>query len=598
MGARLNAGFGQLRVLADVLRLSCATFRPLRPLATELFRAQTELNHRVVDVLEDAVWSLEPAFIEQRLGALAARPPDVLDVRGGARGHVVVSLKRAGLRALEPIVGHAMQRLAGLNRQVIDALEERRPLPSLAAYRRSYVGKRWLGLEAWFEAQAEFFEAVARFIDERGEALTSHAAAYLRYSREHQPRPPVATTAKVQVLTDGNTIDPTADVVFVLPQGETLAAGAIDRVGEVFTTQPGVQLCYGDTFFESLGFPSLKPGWSPEYQASAGYIGGCFAMRTSLALRLGPRLSPAMVGELREAQVVRIAWVLSSRDAPQDIQAHPVVLRGSPVVSIIVPFKDRVELLRGLWRSLERYDPGLSFELILVSNQSEEAGTLEFLEQLRDPRVSWFRWDEPFNWSAINNAAAARATGELLLFLNNDVEATHPGWLRALAGYAMLPEVGVVGARLHYEDGSVQHAGVVIGLRGLAGHVFARWRPDFGLTPFGTPAPVRNWSAVTGACQLIRRALFHELGGFDESFRVSGGDIELCLRARARGLRVVCVGHAVLLHFESASRRSLPVPSDDVRREAAAYAALIATGDPYYHPALSLEAGHGGIDPG
>jgi GT2 family glycosyltransferase len=311
-------------------------------------------------------------------------------------------------------------------------------------------------------------------------------------------------------------------------------------------------------------------------------------MRKGLARESGFSLTAK---SLREAEVIRIPSVLSHRARPAEHPLRPVrrAVTGEPRVTIIVPFKDKPHLLRGLWESLLRHDAGLPWDLVLVSNNSVEAETFTFLEQLRDRRVSWFEWNQPYNWSAINNAAAASAQTELLLFMNNDMAVISDGWLRELAGFALDPEIGIVGARLRYEDDSLQHAGVVIGLHGLAGHIFARWRPEYGPTPFGPPDATRNWSAVTGACQMIRRDLFERLGGFDEQRVVSGGDVELCLRVRQRGLRVVCVGHVELYHFESSTRRDDPVSAEDVRLERAAYRAQFPDGDPYFHPALALE---------
>ncbi len=611
--------FGRLRALADVLRLSSSTSAALRPFAVELFRTQTEFNHRLVDVLEDAVWTR--GRIEQRLGPRVNAASQVVNARGGIRGQLVVWTKRAGLAGLKLALGQALRAMEQTNRAYLSILEGSPFIPRAVEGRASRVSsflkaiatKRWLGLEAWFEAQATFYEAVEQFRADMGDALTDFSAALARFPEapaSAEPGPQVT----VQVVTDDALLNPQADVVFRVPAGEALADGAVDHVAAIFAAQPELQLCYGDTFFDDTKLAALKPGWSPEYLLSTNYIGGCYAMRTALAIRLGldatAPLRWLLESEPDENQVARIPRVLSHRPAPDSsgatreralVSAHPGGARlspnGSPKVTIVVPFKDKAPLLRGLWESMQRFDPGLPFELLLVSNQSEQPETFAFLRELNDPRVSWFAWDEPFNWSKINNAAAKRATGELLLFLNNDIELTHAGWLRDLAGYALHPKIGVAGARLLYPDGSIQHAGVVIGLRALAGHVFARWRPEYGPTPFGMPDATRNWSAVTGACLMIRRALFEELGGFDEGIRISGGDIELCLRVRARELRVVCVGHVVLTHFESVTRRNDGVPEEDLRRERLAYAALLERGDPYYHPRLSTEVGHGGPGP-
>lgn len=572
------SSFGRLRACADVLRLAAATPAPLRPFAVELFRGQTELNHRVVDVLEDALW-LWPlpdraARIEARLGPYVTPEGAVVNARGGLAGQLIVWSKQLGLAGLEVALADARRAMTQANRGLVDALKAQAPF---AAGRLPAPA-----FEPWFAAQSEFYAEVGGFLAGYGRAVLDPVEAIARFAP-----PPGGGEARDEKL---RLVPISPGVTVRLPAGETLLPHARDAFAAAFAANPELALCYGDTHFTGSGRVAFKPGWSPEYLGCTDYVGGCFAVRDRDAA-----LPARHWVSLTERQVARIPQVLSSREAPVPDEAAPARPRpeGAPRVTLVVPFKDKVELLAGLWASLQRFDPGLPFELLLVSNQSTQRATFEFLEGLRDPRVSWFEWDLPFNWSAINNAAARRAKGDLLVFLNNDVEATHDGWLRDLAGYAAQPAIGVAGARLLYRDGSLQHGGVVIGLKGLAGHVFARWRPEYGPTAFGAPDATRNWSAVTGACQMIRRALFEELGGFDEGMQVSGGDVELCLRVRARGLRVVCVGHVALLHFESATRRRDPVPEEDLRRERQAYGALREGGDPHYHPRLSLEVGHG-----
>jgi GT2 family glycosyltransferase len=158
-----------------------------------------------------------------------------------------------------------------------------------------------------------------------------------------------------------------------------------------------------------------------------------------------------------------------------------------------------------------------------------------------------------FNWSAINNLAAASCDAEFLLFMNNDVEATTQGWLRALVELAQVPEVGVVGARLVFPNGALQHAGIVLGMGGIAGHVLAGL-PAGEHGYFAWDAIVRPYSAVTGACMMTRREVFEELGGFDEELDVAFGDVDYCMQATDAGLRVLFTPHCELIHYESVSR--------------------------------------------
>jgi GT2 family glycosyltransferase len=263
-------------------------------------------------------------------------------------------------------------------------------------------------------------------------------------------------------------------------------------------------------------------------------------------------------------------------------------VKGAPLVSLIVPTRDQGGLLRNLLESVDARSSYRRFEVVVVDNGSTEPATLRYLADLelrwrvlRDPR--------PFNWAALNNAAARKATGEFLVFLNNDVEVVAPGWLEAMLGAAQRPEVGAVGARLLYPDRTIQHAGVIVGLGGIAGHAF-KHVPWDATEPLGGPAVPRNWSAVTGACMMVRREVFGALGRFDERLGVAYNDVDFCLRARARGYLVVYTPWATLLHFESATRWRI-----DPRRNRALFRRcwrdVIRAGDPYYNPNLSLERG-------
>ena len=178
----------------------------------------------------------------------------------------------------------------------------------------------------------------------------------------------------------------------------------------------------------------------------------------------------------------------------------------------------------------------------------------------RDACARIVPFDRAFNFSAACNSGASAATGELLLFLNNDIEIIEDDWLEELVRWAQRPHVGVVGAKLLYPDRTIQHAGVVFGL-GLVGHIFARAREnESGL--FGSAESYRNYLAVTGACQMIRRDVFRQLGGFDERFRLSFSDVVLCLEAWKAGYRVVYTPYARLVHHESYTRKREDSPED------------------------------------
>jgi O-antigen biosynthesis protein len=248
-----------------------------------------------------------------------------------------------------------------------------------------------------------------------------------------------------------------------------------------------------------------------------------------------------------------------------------------------VPTRDRLDLLdRCVTSLLDRtvYD---KFRLVVVDNGSREPRTHRFFSQLRSPhRV--LRCDEDFNWSRLNNLAARNSDAPFLVFLNNDIEILDGTWLEALLEHSQRNEVGVVGAKLLYPDGRLQHAGVTLGIGGAAGHAFKGLREDDARAWLSDV--VRNCSAVTGACMMTRASVFREVGGFDEKLRVAFNDVDFCLRVREAGYRVVYTPNARLVHHESATRGTLHPREDDqlMRRR---WRALLSECDPFYNPNLS-----------
>jgi GT2 family glycosyltransferase len=259
-------------------------------------------------------------------------------------------------------------------------------------------------------------------------------------------------------------------------------------------------------------------------------------------------------------------------------------LTGRPLVSIIIPTRNQADLLRTALDSIRNRTDYGSYEIVVVDNGSTERGALSYLASLGPP-VHVHRWPHAFNYSAINNFAVGVSKGAQLLFLNNDIEIVRPDWLTALLEYAQLPGVGAVGAKLLYSDGTIQHAGVVLKRTGVAHHAF-RWAPREVLgVPRLADLP-RNCSAVTGACMLVPRKVFEEVGGFDEELRVVLNDIDLCLRIRDRGYAVIYTPHAQLYHHEGSSRGRLHPPSDD-DRFLKRWASRFARVDPFYNPNLT-----------
>ncbi len=253
-------------------------------------------------------------------------------------------------------------------------------------------------------------------------------------------------------------------------------------------------------------------------------------------------------------------------EAIQAVQPHPQLhgcfqlqwaLPKAWSCSVIIPTRDRADLLEqclaSLWRTTApARAQGLELEILVVDNGSVEPATAALLQQWQ-PRLQVLRSDEAFNWSRLNNQAAARARGDLLLLLNNDIAALKPGWLEAMAAQALRPAVGAVGALLLYPDGTIQHGGVVVGMHSGADHAYRNLQPDHRVHR-GRSQLLTGWGAVTGACLMLRRELLERIGGLDEGLPVEFNDVDLCIRLGQLGYRQVIPPEAVLVHHESQSR--------------------------------------------
>jgi GT2 family glycosyltransferase len=261
----------------------------------------------------------------------------------------------------------------------------------------------------------------------------------------------------------------------------------------------------------------------------------------------------------------------------------------APKVSILIPFRDQWAVTQRCLDSLVLKSSYLNYEIILIDNGSKDPATREGIEHfVTHHRGSLcLRSDAPFNHSALNNLAARHATGEVLLLLNNDVEIETRDWLEQMLMHVQKPEVGAVGALLLYPSRDIQHAGIILGVGGIAGHAY-RGYSERAEGYFGTIHSTINVSAVTGACLMVRKSVYDALQGLDETeFPTSFNDVDFCLRLRERGYRVVYTGHARLLHHESVSRGK---PKDEAfRRKMRARWGEQLTRDPFFSPNLSLE---------
>lgn len=419
-----------------------------------------------------------------------------------------------------------------------------------------------------------------------------------------------------------------------LRAGDRLPPWALHQYAETALAHPAAALLFGDQDrldpAGQRGQPWFKPQWNRELILAQDYVTAACALRTAEA-----RSALAALGPLAASPYALVLAAASAMDHPpvhvRQIQAHArpdddpashelrvaavrhhLAQRGCsvtagpfgtqridwplpadlPRISIIIPTRDRVGLVRTCVDSLLAKTLYPNFDVIIVDNDSVEPETAEyFAGVVAEPRIRVLPCPGPFNFSAINNAAARAAEGTYLCFLNNDTEVIDGGWLGDLLRQAARPEIGAAGAMLLYGDGTIQHAGVVIGLGGAAGHAHRHLAPD---DPgyFAQAHVQRDVSAVTAACLLVRKERFLAVGGFDETaFAVAYNDVDLCLRLQAAGWRNVYVPQARLLHHESKSRGNdlAPAQRDRYFAELAALQARWGTRgylDPQHHADL------------
>lgn len=272
---------------------------------------------------------------------------------------------------------------------------------------------------------------------------------------------------------------------------------------------------------------------------------------------------------------------------------YPV--KGEPLISIIIPNKDHVDYLDRCIQSIENVSTYKNYEIIVVENNSKLNTTFRYYEKLKEnKKVQVVTWEKGFNFSAINNYGASFAKGEYLLLLNNDMEVLSPDWLQEMLMFAQRDDVGAVGAKLYYPDDTIQHAGVILGIGGVAGHshkYYKRNEPGY----FGRLVVAQDLSAVTAACVLMKRTVYDQVGGLDEKYQVAFNDVDLCMKIREAGYLIVYTPYAELYHYESVSRGSENTPEKVARFNGEVDCFMkkwhkeLEAGDPYYNPNLSLQ---------
>ena len=366
----------------------------------------------------------------------------------------------------------------------------------------------------------------------------------------------------------------------------------------------------------------FKPDWSPELWLSVDLL-HCSAIQKDFASRAVAEGGPAGIlpGCLARAKEIRhipavlthcqaAAWendderTAHARDVAVYLELKGVSgakINGRPdgslrvqwpdpseKISIIIPNKNKFSFLQRCLQSMFLKTAHENYEVIIVDDHSTDEDVLDFYQSITQSgkEVRIVEGISPFNYSQACNLGAKNARGAYLLFLNNDVEITGPGWLSELLQFASLAEVGVVGGKLLYPDQTIQHAGIVVGLEGHAHHVF-QGQSQQGPNVFGAVDWVRNFSAVTGACMMLRAQVFQEIGGFDENFSLVFNDVEICTRAIQSGYRVVYTPDSSLIHHEGQSRGHF-IPREDILLGEQKLTGIISGGDPYYNKSLSL----------
>lgn len=268
-----------------------------------------------------------------------------------------------------------------------------------------------------------------------------------------------------------------------------------------------------------------------------------------------------------------------------------------PLISILIPNKDHTADLERCISSIEEKSTYRNYEYIIIENNSTEEETFAYYKELeaRNPKVHVVYWDGPFNYSDINNFGAEYAKGEYLLLLNNDTEVINSDWLEEMLGYCMRPDVGIVGARLYYEDDTVQHAGVVLGFGGIAGHCFVQ-QPRGNTGYCHRIICAQNYSAVTAACMMVKKSAFDQVGGLSSDLAVAFNDIDFCLKIQDAGYLVVYNPYVELYHYESKSRglEDTPEKRERFNREIQTleshWPEIFTKPDPYYNPNLTLKS--------
>lgn len=441
----------------------------------------------------------------------------------------------------------------------------------------------------------------------------------------------------------------TGEFAGLLDHDDLLAPNALYEVAKALETEPDIDVLYtdedkvrGDEVLEHFQ-PHLKPDFNIDLLRSNNYICHFFVVRKSLLEKTGGfrreydgaqdydfifRCTQA-AGKIHHIPEILYHWRThqsSTADNPEsklyafeagkraieeNLRQNGLIgevshtkdygfyrvkypVQGEPLVSIIIPNKDAKEDLEKCIQSILEKSSYTNYEILIVENNSTGEEIFSYYKELSEnSRIRLLRWKREFNYSAINNYGAKKAKGDYLLFLNNDTEVLSPDWIEEMLGFCQRPDTGIVGARLYFGNNTVQHAGTVIGIGGIAGHMFTdmpRERSGY----MHKAAIIQDLSAVTAACMMVKRQVFDEVQGFEEQLSVAFNDVDFCLRVREKQYLVVYDPYVELYHYESKSRGAED-SKEKVRRFQSEiefmrcrWETLLKKGDPYYNKNLSL----------
>jgi GT2 family glycosyltransferase len=419
-----------------------------------------------------------------------------------------------------------------------------------------------------------------------------------------------ATKSDLRLSFERTAAPPATDILILIEGGALPRPHALRLFADALRNAPSSLLAYADEDRLIEGStpadPWFKPEFSPLLSRQGMLLGRMLAVRDSDQDRVWTEFCTTasdmsdfgrrFAQEAGASRIIHIPHVLFHDALPP---ALPTALTLElpdelPVVSIVIPTRDRWDLLGACLESLRQTSwPADRLDIVVVDNGSTDAKTLKMLAKAEENgQIQVIRDDRQFNWSRLNNEAARGARGELLVFLNNDTEVADPAWLKKLAAHALREETGAVGCKLLFEDRTVQHGGVIAGIQGVAGHAHLFLQSDAGGYRY-LANTTHEVIAVTGACLAVTRQNFDAVGGFDENFRVAFNDIAFCFALHKLGKRNVYVADPLFIHYESKSRGYDDTPEKkalnlaEARKAWEQYAELMRA-DPFYSPNLSL----------